>query len=284
MMTDKVVMVTGANSGIGRVTARELARLGATVVMVCRNPDKGQAVCDDINADVGMERVHLLLADFSSHESIRQMTDTFKSRFDKLDVLVNNAGLMVKRRQQTEDGLEYMMGVNHFGYFLNTHYLLDVLKAGPRARIVNVASMAHRFTGIDWDNMNGEKQFNYFRQYGLTKLCNILFTNHLADYLEGTSITANSLHPGVVNSNFGQNAYPSFVNKLGEYFMVSPEKGAQTSVYLSSSSEVENFTGTYFVNCRRRFPSSLASNKDVAQKLWDWSLEKSGIQEFGHIR
>lgn len=281
MMTNKIVMVTGANSGIGRVTSRELAKMGATVVMVCRNQLKGQAVQEDINAEIGGDRVHLLLADFSSHESIRQMTEQFKCKFDKLDVLVNNAGIMVKEKMMTDDGFEYSMGVNHFGYFLNTHYLLDVLKENNKARIVNVASMAHRMATQDWENMNGEKSFQYFKQYSLTKLCNIQFSNQLAKYLEGTSITTNSLHPGMVNSNFGKGAYPSIVNAFADIFMVSPEKGAQTSIYLASSPDVKNITGAYFADSKRRFPSSLANNANACEKLWNWSLEQTNIDTFG---
>jgi NAD(P)-dependent dehydrogenase (short-subunit alcohol dehydrogenase family) len=281
MMTNKIVMVTGANSGIGRVTSRELAKMGATVVMVCRNQLKGQAVKEDINAEIGGERVHLLLADFSSHASIRQMTEQFKSQFDKLDVLVNNAGLIIKDKIITEDGFEYSMAVNHFGYFLNTHYLLDVLKESNKARIVNVASMAHRMATQEYDNMNGERSFQYFRQYCLTKLCNIQFSNQLAKYLDGTSITSNSLHPGMVNSNFGNDAYPSLVNRFANLFMVSPEKGAETSIHLASSSEVKNITGAYFANSKRRFPSTLATNSDACEKLWNWSLEQTNIDTFG---
>ncbi len=281
MMTNKIVMVTGANSGIGRVTSRELAKMGATVVMICRNELKGRAVQEDINAEVGIERVHLLLADFSSHESIRKMTEQFKSQFEKLDVLVNNAGLIVKEKKMTDDGFEYSMGVNHFGYFLNTHYLLDALKASSKARIVNVASMAHRMATQDWDNMNGEKSFQYFKQYCLTKLCNIQFTNQLAKQLEGTQVTANSLHPGMVNSNFGNGAYPSIVTSLADFFMISPEKGAQTSIHLASSSEVKNVTGAYFANSKRRFPATLATNAEACEKLWQWSLEHTNIDTFG---
>lgn len=276
-------MVTGANSGIGRVTARELAKKGATVIMVCRNQLKGQAVQEDINAEIGGDRVHLLLADFSSHDSIRQMTDQFKSKFERLDVLVNNAGIMVKEKMMTDDGFEYMMGTNHFGYFLNTHYLLDVLKESNHARIVNVASMAHRMATQDWENMNGEKSFQYFKQYGLTKLCNIQFSKQLSKYLEGTSITTNSLHPGIVNSNFGKGSYPSIVGAFADVFMVSPQKGAQTSIYLASSPEVKNINGAYFADSKRRFPSSLANNPNACEKLWNWSLEQTNIDTFGKL-
>ncbi len=162
-------MVTGANSGIGRVTATELAKMGATVVMVCRNEDKGKAVMDDINAEIGMERVHLLLADFSSQASIKTMADTYKSKFDRLDILINNAGGIMNKKQYTADGFEWMMGVNHLGYFLTTHYLLDVMPRRSGARIINVSSMAHRFAQLDWDNLNAEKSFNSMRTYGLSK-------------------------------------------------------------------------------------------------------------------
>lgn len=282
-MNGKIVMVTGANSGIGRVTARDLALMGATVVMVCRDEEKGEAVRDDINAIVGGERTHLLIADFSSHDSIRKMSEEFKRKFSQLDVLVNNAGLMVKNLEHTVDGFETMMGVNHFGYFLNTHYLLDSLLESREARIVNVASMAHRFATLEWDNLNGEKNFQFFKQYSLTKLFNILFTNHLSGLLADKNITVNSIHPGVVNSNFGKSMYPNFVQTINNWFMITPEKGAETSIYLASSQEVANITGTYFSNCKRRFPSSLASNEKVAEKVWKWSLEKSGIEEFGEI-
>lgn len=282
-MNGKIVMVTGANSGIGRVTARELALKGATVVMVCRDEEKGEAVRDDINATIGGERTHLLLADFSNHDSIRKMSEEFKRKFTQLDVLINNAGLMVKNLEYTVDGFETMMGVNHFGYFLNTHYLLDALLESREARIVNVASMAHRFASVEWDNLNGEKNFQFFKQYSLSKLFNIFFTNHLSGLLAEKNITVNSLHPGVVNSNFGKTLYPSIVQTINNWIMISPEKGAETSIYLASSSEVAHITGTYFANCKRRFPSSLASNEKVAEKAWNWSLEKTGIHEFGVV-
>jgi len=286
-MKDKIVMVTGANSGIGRVTATQLAKMGATVVMVCRNQEKGIAVRDDINAEIGMERTHLLLADFSDQASIRKMAEAFKQKFDRLDILINNAGGVIDRHETTVDGFEWMMGVNHFGYFLTTHYLLETIPVKQNSRIINVASMAHRMGYLDWSNMNAEKKFSTWGQYGLTKLCNILFTNYLAKQLEPDRITVNALHPGVVHSNFGKNTYPALVNRIlqsvGDRLMLTPEKGARTTIYLATSPEVSKDTGMYFVKCKRVHPSSAATDMENAHKLWNWSLEKTGIQQFGAV-
>jgi NAD(P)-dependent dehydrogenase (short-subunit alcohol dehydrogenase family) len=286
-MKNKIVMVTGANSGIGRVTASELAKMGATVVMVCRNEEKGRAVMDDINAEIGMERVHLLLADFSRHSSIKEMAQQFRSKFDRLDILVNNAGVIVNKKQFTPDGFEWMMGVNHLGYFLTTHYLLELMPRKEGARIINVSSAAHRFAKLDWDNLNAEKSFNSMRTYGLSKLANILFTKYLAKQLENDGITVNCLHPGVVHTNFGKDTYPAFVNVflnfIGDRIMLSAEQGARTSIYLASSPEVAGYTGQYFARRKRVFPSSVASDPDNALKMWQWSMTACGIKEYGKV-
>lgn len=264
-------MVTGANSGIGRVTAAELAKMGATVVMVCRNEEKGRAVMDDINAELGMQRVHLLLADFSRHSSIREMSLQFRNKFNRLDVLVNNAGGIVNKKQFTPDGFEWMMGVNHLGYFLTTHYLLETMPRKAGARIINVSSAAHRIAQLDWDNLNAEKSFNAMRTYGLSKLANILFTKQLAKELENDGITVNCLHPGVVHTNFGKETYPAIVNFLlnaiGDRIFLNAEQGARTSIYLASSPEVAGYTGQYFVKNKRTQPSSVAQNPDNALKM-----------------
>lgn len=284
-MKDKIAMVTGANSGIGRVTALELARMGATVVMVCRNEEKGRAVMEDINADVGLERVHLLLADFSMQSSIKSMAEEFKQKFDRLDILINNAGGLINSKRFTPDGFEWMMGVNHLGYFLTTHYLLDVMPRRSGARIINVASLAHRFAQLDWDNLNAEKSFNAFRTYGLSKLANILFSNKLAKLLESDQITVNSLHPGAVNTNFGKEGYPALVNiflqALGDRILLSSEQGAQTSIYLASSPEVNNVTGGYFSRKKKVQPSGVASDPENAHKLWLWSMAATGVGVYG---
>lgn len=282
-MTTKVTMVTGANSGIGRQTTLALAKKGHQVVMVCRNEDKGRAVRDDINAKVGMRNVDLLIADFSDRSSMQQMAAEFGKKYDKLDVLINNAGGMLKDLQMTEDGLEYMMAVNHFGYFMNTHYLMDALRQSDQARIINVASDAHRFAQLNWDNMNAEKSFQFFRQYALTKLCNILFTHQLARMVAMENMTANSLHPGVVASNFWSYTTPAFIRKIGSKFMTSPMKAAETSVYLATSKEVAIYNGAYFKNKKKSSPSALASNTKQAEHLWAWSMKQSGIKKYGVV-
>lgn len=282
-MAVKIIMVTGANSGIGRQTTMALARKGHQVVMVCRNAEKGRAVRDDINAKVGLRNVDLLIADLSHPLSIKQMAEEFKKKYSKLDVLINNAGAMLKELQKTEDGLEYMMAVNHFGYFITTHYLMDALRQSDQARIINVASEAHRFARLNWDNMNAEKSFKTFRQYALTKLCNILFTNKLAKVLEQERIYAFSLHPGVVASNFWSNTTPAFIQNIGNKLMISPVKGAETSVYLAISKDLEAYNGGYFKKKKKSFPSALALNTEEADKLWAWSLKHAGIQEFGEV-
>jgi NAD(P)-dependent dehydrogenase (short-subunit alcohol dehydrogenase family) len=283
-MKNKIVMVTGANSGIGKVTTREIAKMGATVVMVCRNMEKGQAVCDDINAEIGLERVHLLQADFAVHASIKSMSEAFKQKFDRLDILVNNAGGIKSSKKMTPDGFEWMFGVNHLGYFLTTHYLLDSLRAAENARVVNVSSLAHRFASLDWDNLNAEKGFRSFPTYGLSKLCNILFTKKLANYVLQDGITSNALHPGGVATNFGKggSGLLSFIYEtVGSKFMLSPEEGAATSIYLATSPDVEGVSGEYFVKKKKVFPSTLAMSSINAEKLWDISMQLTGIETFG---
>ena len=208
-MKNKIVVITGGNSGIGRVTATEIAKMGAQVVLVCRNEQKAKAVQEDINALTGLNNCDLFLCDFSSHTSIKKFAKAFRMKYNHIDVLINNAGVILGDRQVNEDGLEMMFATNHQGYFLVTHYLLDLLKASESGRVVNVASLAHRFTNMRWDDLQAEKFFNSWIQYGLTKLCNILFNKELAYQLKkNTNITANCLHPGNINSNFGRSGNP----------------------------------------------------------------------------
>lgn len=283
-LENKIVMVTGANSGIGKETAKALALQRATVVLVCRNAEKGEAAKQDLIAITGNQNIELLLCDFSRHQSIRSMAEDFNNKYDHLDILVNNAGLIVGEKQITPDGFEWMFGVNHLGYFLTTHYLLSALQKAKNARIVNVASMAHRFTGFDINNLNAEKSFSQFGTYGLSKLCNILFTKKLAKELNGTTITVNCLHPGAIASNFGASGtqlISYFTNRFGKYLLKNTSNGATTSIYLASSPKVEGISGEHFSDCKVVIPSLAARSEKNANDLWEKSMLLTDIKEFG---
>jgi len=283
-MTSKVCMVTGANQGIGKETVAALARMGATVVMTSRDRAKGEAALADVRQRSGSAGVELMLADFGSLASTRQLAADFKSRHQKLDVLVNNAGALITSRGKTADGFETTFGVNHLGYFLLTNLLLDTIKASAPARIVNVSSRAHLRAEMDFDDLNSKGKYSGMTAYSRSKLANVLFTYELARRLEGTGVTANCLHPGVVRTGFGKNntglvkvAFNIF-QFVGRPWLLSPEKGAATSIYLASSPEVEGVTGKYFADGRET-PSSPASRDEAAQRrLWEVSEEMVGLK------
>jgi NAD(P)-dependent dehydrogenase (short-subunit alcohol dehydrogenase family) len=285
-MKDKVVVITGGNSGIGRVTATEIAKMGAQVVIVCRNEDKGRAVQEDINALTGLSNCDMFLCDFSSPASIKKFAKEFRMKYNCVDVLINNAGAIIGDREVNDEGLEMMFATNHLGYFLITHYLLDLLKASENGRVVNVASLAHRFTTMRWNDLQGEKFYNSWIQYGLSKLCNILFNKELAYRLKkDTNITSNCLHPGNINSNFGKggNSMMNFLMTNVGFILTSPEKGAQTSIYLATSPEVKGKTGLYWYRKNPSIPSMEAISSENSRRLWDISLKLTGIKEFGAV-
>jgi NAD(P)-dependent dehydrogenase (short-subunit alcohol dehydrogenase family) len=285
-MKGKTVVITGGNSGIGRVTATEIAKMGAQVVLVCRNETKAKAVQEDINALTGLNNCDLFICDFSSHASIKKFAKEFRMKYNHIDVLINNAGAIIGERQTNDEGLEMMFATNHLGYFLVTHYLLDLLKAADKARIINVASLAHRFGGMRWNDLQAEQFFNSWLQYGHTKLMNILFNKKLSKNLKNnTNITVNCLHPGNINSNFGRSGNPLMkvlMNNFG-FVLTSPEKGAQTSIYLATSPEVQNKTGLYWYRKNPTIPSMEAISSDNADRLWEISFQLTGIKEFGVV-
>ena len=274
-MQGKICLVTGSTSGIGRVTALELAKMGATVVLACRDKSKGEATRDEIKAQKSDAPVDMLLADLSSQQSVRQLAQDFKDRYSRLDVLLNNAGAIFLRRSTTIDGLERTFAVNHLAPFLLTNLLLDTLKASAPARVVTVSSDVHRGTAINFDDLQGEKGYRGLRAYGQSKLATILFTHELAKRLQGTNVTANCLHPGTVATNFGSDngRVLSFLIKLALRTGISPEKGAETSVYLASSPEVEGVTGKYFSNCREVRSSKESYDDAAAERLLEVSAE-----------
>lgn len=273
-MKGKVVLVTGATDGIGKITALELARMGATVVVAGRNPEKGAQVVKEIIADTGNNNVELMVADLSSMAEVKQLADTFKRKYDRLDVLVNNAGALFIQRKVTVDGYEMTFALNHLNYFLLTHLLLDVLKASAPARIVNVSSDAHYSGTLDFDDLQHEKSYSRLGVYSDSKLANVVFTFELARRLEGTGVTANVLHPGFVATRFGYNngwLARLVMTPVHKLFALSPEKGAETSVYLASSPEVEGVSGQYFENSKPKRAKRVAYDQTAWTRLWEES-------------
>src|SRR5712692_7669681 len=274
-MAGKVCLVTGGNSGIGRETALGLARLGATVVIVARDRAKGEAALSEIKRQSGNENVDLLVADLSSLDSVRQLAQEFRGKYSKLHVLVNNAGVFLPRRFVTADGFESTFATNHLGHFLLSNLLLDMLKASAPARVINVTSDAHKGAQIDFEDLMGEKKFSGFKAYGQSKLANVLFTYELARRLEGTGVTVNCLHPGVVRAGFGKDAGGLFSIgvRVVSPFMMSPEKAARAAVYLASSPELEGITGKHFSKSKEEKSSRESYDQATADRLWQVSAE-----------
>jgi NAD(P)-dependent dehydrogenase (short-subunit alcohol dehydrogenase family) len=275
-MNGKICLLTGANAGIGKVTAKKLAEQGATVVMVCRNKQKGEAALDEIGKSSGNGNVELMIADLSSQAEIRRLAEEFKARHSRLDVLVNNAGVYLPKRTLTVDRIETTFAVNHLAYFLLTNLLLEVLKQSAPSRIVSVSSEAHQYGKIEFDNLQGERVYKGIPAYSNSKLANVLFTRELARRLAGTKVTANSLHPGAVATSIFRNT-PKPIEWLIKMFTMNPEKGAETSVYLATSGEVEGISGKYFEKKREKYPSRLAQDDETARTLWQVSEQMTGL-------
>ena len=274
-MQGKVCLITGATSGIGLVTARELARQGARVLLVGRNPHKCADTVEQIRAGTGNRQVEALLADLSSQEQIRALARQLQERSPRLDVLINNAGGLWLKRELTVDGLEMTFAVNHLAYFLLTHLLLDTLQASVPARIVNVASYAHFKATLDFDNLQGERGYHGWQAYCRSKLANVLFTYELARRLAGTGVTANALHPGWVATSFGgNNGWRGRLLQLAARVKgISPDAGARTILYLATAREVEGVTGQYFDQEQSVRSSPASYDEATAKRLWQVSLE-----------
>ncbi len=278
-MQGKICIVTGANAGIGYETTRGLAQAGATVVMVCRSAERGTAAQQELIAATGNTQIDLILGDLSIQADVRRVAADFKQKYDRLDVLVNNAGALFMSREETADGIELTWALNHLGYFLLTHELLDLLKASAPARIVNVSSDAQMGGALNMDDLEFKKGYSGFKAYSQSKLANVHFTYELARRLEGTNVTANCLHPGFVASNFAKNN--GLLAKISMFvmrpFAKSKGDGAATSLYLAMSPEVEGVTGRYFAN--RKEKRSIASSYDEAlsRRLWEESERRAGV-------
>jgi NAD(P)-dependent dehydrogenase (short-subunit alcohol dehydrogenase family) len=278
-MRGKICMVTGATAGIGEAAALLLTRQGATVIGVGRNPAKCEHSLDTIIRATGNRSVEYLLADLSSQKDIRSLAETFRSRYDRLDVLVNNAGATFQNRQQSEDGIEMTFALNHLGYFLLTTQLMDALRASDAARVINVSSSLHKLGRIDFDDIPFHKGYSRMKAYWRSKLCNVLFTYELARRLHGTPITANTMNPGLVASNVSTDTgkvaglMKGMVDKIAGR---TPEEGAATIIYMATSSAVAGVAGRFFKD-NRSIPSSKVSySLGIARQLWQVSEELTG--------
>jgi len=275
----KTVLITGATSGIGKATAHALAAMGYEVILAVRNVDKAEAVKQEIISQTKNRNVNYIIADLTSQKQVRECIETFKKNYQSLDVLINNAGVCLPKKRITNDGMEESFQINHLSYFMFSNLLIDSLKKSANPRIIVVSSGAYAGGKFDPDNFQSEKGFSSFGTYSNTKLLNILFTLELAERLKDTSITVNALHPGVVSTNFGSEikGLYSVLYGIFKVFLLSPEKGAETSVYLASSEEVKNVTGKYFVKCKPAEIKNAYINPGNRKILWEKSLLLSGL-------
>jgi NAD(P)-dependent dehydrogenase (short-subunit alcohol dehydrogenase family) len=278
-MQGKVCMVTGASGGIGKVTVRELATMGATIVMLCRNRAKGEATLAEIKEASGNNQIDLIIADLSQLSEVRRAADEFKQKYTQLHVLINNAGGINSKYKITADGLESTFATNYLAPFLLTQLLLDMLKASAPARIVNVSSAAHTQGKIDFADLQGAQRYSFMKAYGQSKLAQIYFTYELADQLKGLGVTVNALHPGVVSSNFND-GMKGIAHVIGAAIYaltgISVEKGAETTLYVATSDDVEGVSGKYFSqsNGGKETPSSrLSYDPAIRRQLWEVSEE-----------
>src|SRR3990170_70761 len=277
----RVCLVTGATAGIGAVSARELARMGATVVGVGRNPDKCATVGERVKSETGNPQVEFLSADLSSQAQVRRLAEAFKQKYDRLEVLVNNAGAYYLTRQECVDGIELTFALNHLGYFLLTNLLLDLIKASAPARIVNVSSNAHQSARMDFASLKGGGFYNSWAAYSQSKLANLLFTYELARRLEGTGVTVNALHPGFVASSFAHNNgwLVAWGTKVAQKLAGrTPEEGARTVIYLASSPAVEGVSGKYFIDEKAVASSPASYDETIAKRLWEVSEQMTGLR------
>lgn len=278
-LNGKVCLVTGATSGIGEVTAKALAARGAQVILVGRNQLKAAMTVQQIQSETGSNSVQYLLADFADLQQIHDLVSSFKSQYSRLDVLINNAGAYFNSRRQTAYGVEMTFLVNHLAPFLLTNLLLDMIKASPAARIINVSSDAHQYGSMDFADLEYKRRYFGMKAYARSKLANILFTYELARRLEGSAVTVNALHPGHIATDIWRTNF-SLIGPLLKwimgFFAITPEEGAKTSIYLASSPEVEGLTGQYYVKREVVQSSPMSYDQNLARQLWRVSEQLSG--------
>lgn len=280
-MKDKVCLITGATSGIGKETALALAKMGSAIIVNGKDKKRGEETITEIKKISGNENVELMIANLSSLNEVRKLADRLKGKYDKLDILINNAAVFYTSRNLSIDGIEMQFAVNHLSHFLLTNLLLETLRKSNSAKIINVSSNAHYQGRINFDDINFEKRYFGWTVYCQSKLANVLFTYELADRLDPKQVTVNALHPGTVRTNI-VGKYASFIYRLGwnlqKPLMLPVEEGAKTSIYLASSEEVKGITGLYFVKCKSQKSSDISYDKMLARKLWYLSKKLTGFQ------
>jgi len=278
-MRGKTVVITGGTSGIGQVAAEKLAGMGARLVLVARDKARGEAALARLR-DRGPGIAHdIHYADLSRIPEMKRVAGEIAAAEPKIDVLINNAGALFNSRQTTSDGLEMTFALNHMSYYVMTHFLRGSLVAGAPSRVVNTSSDAHKGNALDFNDLQSSNGYRGFKVYGRSKLCNILYTSELARRWAGTGVTANCLHPGFVDTRFGDKSGGMFgvVIRVAKLFAISQEKGAETLVYLASSEDVAKTTGKYFYKCREATPTKEARDDGAAKKLWEESARLAGI-------
>jgi retinol dehydrogenase-14 len=279
-MGGKTVLITGGTSGIGKATAVAMAAMGANVVVVGRNQERGGAAVEEIKAQSHNESVELMLADLSVQAEVRRLAEEFLERHDRLDVLVNNAGLVQSKRTETPDGIETTLAINHLAPFLLTNLLLGCLEQSAPSRVITVSSEAQRWGTMNFEDMQSRRKYRGFPVYGMTKLANIMFTYELAERLDGTGVGANCLHPGSVGTNFGQNNRGAMALFFRTFkpFMRSPEQGADTLIWLASSPEVDGVSGKYFSDRKEIEAKKVAYDPAARRRLWEISEDLTGLK------
>jgi len=275
----KTVIITGANTGIGKETAIDLAKRGARVVMGCRSPTRGSAAVTEVKKESGSDHVFLELLDLSSLQSIHEFVKKYTEEYKELHILINNAGIMACPYWKTKDDFEMQFGVNHLGHFALTNLLLPSIKTSGTGRIVNVSSAAHYGGTMSFDDINLERKYAPWSAYQRSKQANVLFTMELARKLNGTDITTYSLHPGVIKTELGRHMPLGFLFNLigGPSFLKSPVQGAQTTIYCAVEEDIEKHSGLYFSDCALKKASDLSHDEGVAKKLWELSETMTGV-------
>jgi retinol dehydrogenase 12 len=278
-MEGKVALITGGTSGIGKAAATALAAMGAEVVVTGRDRERAEKAVAEIRRDSGGPKVSLMLADLAVQTEVRKLAEGFRERHDRLDVLVNNAGLIQSRRTETPDGIELTLAVNHLAPFLLTNLLLEVLERSAPSRIITVSSEARRSARIDFDDLQSRRRYRAFPVYGMTKLANILFTYELAERLKGTGVVANCVHPGGVNTNFGGNnmSIGILLFRAFKPFMRTPEQGADTIIYLAAAPEAGAMSGKYLADRKEIFPAQ-PRDEALQKRLWEVSAELTNLE------